>query len=86
MCTHLVLLISCEIVRYTVFILINISMINCKENGVYIYRAAVTWTGSVTFGAGSEDPPPNKVEIVFPSSERQQTEVLAQLFNDEPIQ
>ena len=32
-------------------------------------KAGVTWTGSVTFGAGSEDPPPNKVEIVLPSSE-----------------
>lgn len=39
---------------------------------VYLYHA-LTWTGSVTFGVGSEDPPPNKVEIVFPSSERQKS-------------
>lgn len=47
-------------------ILVNISMINCV-----IYSSALTWTGSVPLEAGSEDPPPNKVEIVFPSSERQ---------------
>lgn len=27
-----------------------------------------TCTGSVTFGAGSDDPPPNNVEMVLPSS------------------
>jgi len=34
-------------------------------------RGAVTWAGSVAFGAGSEDPPPNRVEMVLPSSETQ---------------
>lgn len=31
-------------------------------------HAAFTCTGSVTLGSGSDDPPPNKVEMVFPSS------------------
>lgn len=34
-----------------------------------------TCTGSVTLGAGSDDPPPNKVEIVLPSSEKQQSNI-----------
>lgn len=42
----------------------------------YIDTATLTGTGSVTFGAGSEDPPPNKVEIVFPSSETQTIKVV----------
>lgn len=33
-----------------------------------LYASANTWTGSVTFGAGSDDPPPNNVEMVLPSS------------------
>lgn len=44
--------------------------------------AAVTWTGSVIFGAGSDDPPPNKVEMVLPSSEKQ---VAAQSCNESNI-
>lgn len=35
-------------------------------------RITATCTGSVTLGVGSEDPPPNRVEIVFPSSEKQE--------------
>lgn len=38
-------------------------------------RHTRTCTGSVTLGAGSEDPPPNKVEIVLPSSEKQQSNI-----------
>lgn len=33
-----------------------------------MYDSGNTWTGSVTFGAGSDDPPPNNVEMVLPSS------------------
>lgn len=44
-----------------------------NKHSCAMYRAARTWTGSVTFGAGSDDPPPNKVEMVLPSSERRQS-------------
>lgn len=33
-----------------------------------------TWTGSVTFGVGSDDPPPNNVEMVLPSSKGGQSD------------
>lgn len=35
-------------------------------------KSGNTWTGSVTFGVGSDDPPPNNVEMVLPSSKREQ--------------
>lgn len=35
-----------------------------------VTESRVTWTGSVTFALGSEDPPPNRLEMVFPSSDK----------------
>lgn len=37
-------------------------------SGFKLNLCGITCTGSVTFGAGSDDPPPNNVEMVLPSS------------------
>lgn len=39
-----------------------------------MYGGGNTWTGSVTFGAGSVDPPPNNVEMVLPSSKTEESD------------
>ena len=46
----------------------NERLYNAQCKNMSQNTAAVTWTGSVTLAAGSVDPPPNKLEMVFPSS------------------